>query len=31
MPRLIARNATGAEFAKMVECIERSERRTVTC
>jgi DNA-binding FadR family transcriptional regulator len=25
MPRLITRNATGADFAKMIECIERSE------
>jgi DNA-binding FadR family transcriptional regulator len=25
MPRLITRNATGADFAKMLECIERSE------
>ncbi|WP_207005590.1 FadR/GntR family transcriptional regulator [Trinickia mobilis] len=25
MPRLIARNATGADFAKMAECLERSE------
>lgn len=25
MPRLIVRNATGADFAKMAECIEKSE------
>jgi len=25
MPRLITRNATGGDFAKMVECIDRSE------
>jgi len=25
MPRLIAKNATGADFVKMMECIERSE------
>lgn len=27
MPRLIARNVTRADFANMVECIERSEAR----